>query len=103
LYGINDFAGVQSSNGSFPLAEAYAQATGSKGATFGLLLIIFLTIVICLIGTFLTLSRTWWTLARDNVTPFPHFFSKVNRRLSCPVPSMILCGKIQNLSFKSLS
>jgi choline transport protein len=54
LYGINDFDAVLSSNGSFPLAEVYAQATGSKGATFGLLLIISLSLFVCLIGTFLT-------------------------------------------------
>jgi choline transport protein len=90
LYGINDFDAVLSSTGSFPLAEIYAQATGSKGATFGLLFIIFCSILICLIGTFLTLSRIWWALARDLATPFPHFFSKVNTRLSCPIPAMLL-------------
>jgi hypothetical protein len=54
FYGINDFSAVQSSNGAFPLAEAYHQATGSAGATFGLLFIIFLSLLICLVGTFLT-------------------------------------------------
>ncbi|KAF2666826.1 choline transport protein [Microthyrium microscopicum] len=92
LYGINDFSAVQSSNGAFPLAEAYNQATGSAGATFGLLFIIFLSLLICLVGTFLTLSRIWWALARDNATPFSSFFSKVNTRLSCPVPALILIG-----------
>jgi len=54
MYGISDLSAVVSSNGSFPLAVVYAQATGSKGATFGLLLIIFLSIMICVLGTFLT-------------------------------------------------
>jgi hypothetical protein len=54
LYGISDITAVQNSPGSFPLAAAYAQATGSKGATFGLLFIIFLSLTPCLIGTFLT-------------------------------------------------
>ena len=56
LYGINDLDAVLNSNGAFPLAEVYAQATGNKGATFGLLLIIFFSILICLVGTFLTVS-----------------------------------------------
>ncbi|TID24102.1 putative choline transport protein [Venturia nashicola] len=90
LYGISDFDAVLSSNGAFPLAEVYAQATGSKGATFGLLFIIFCSILICLVGTFLTLSRIWWSLARDNAVPFSPFFAKVNRKLSCPIPAMIL-------------
>ena len=42
------------SNGSFPLAAVYAQATGNKGGTFGLLLIVFFSIMICVVGTFLT-------------------------------------------------
>jgi hypothetical protein len=54
LYGISDINAVQNSPGSFPLAAAYAQATGSNGATFGLLFIIFLSLTPCLIGTFLT-------------------------------------------------
>lgn len=56
MYGITDLTAVISSNGSFPLAVVYMQATGSKGATFGLLLIIFLSIMICVLGTFLTVS-----------------------------------------------
>jgi choline transport protein len=55
LYGITDFNAVATSTGSFPLAEAYAQATNrNNGATFGLLFIIFLSLIICLVGTFLT-------------------------------------------------
>lgn len=58
FYGVSDLSAVQNSSGSFPLAEAYAQATGSKGATFGLLFIIFLSLTPCLIGTFLTVCST---------------------------------------------
>lgn len=77
------------SNGSFPLATLYAQATNSTAATFGLLLIIFLSLVPCLIGTFLTVGRTWWALARDNAVPFSPFFARVNTRLSCPVQATV--------------
>ena len=90
MYGITDLNGVVTANGSFPLAAVYLQATGSKGATFGLLLIILCVLLICLVGTFLTLSRIWWALARDNATPFHKFFSKVNHKLSCPIQSMLL-------------
>ncbi|CAK3985844.1 Choline transport [Lecanosticta acicola] len=92
FYGINDLDAVVNSNGSFPLAEAYAQATGSRGATFGLLLIVFLSIMLCAVGTVLMLGRLWWVLARDNATPFPAFFSQVNEKLSCPVQATILCS-----------
>ena len=56
FYAISDLDAVVTSNGSFPLAEVYAQATGSPGGTFGLLLIILLSILICVLGTFLTVS-----------------------------------------------
>ncbi|RFU28996.1 hypothetical protein B7463_g7338, partial [Scytalidium lignicola] len=92
FYGITDLDAVLNSNGSFPLAEVFAQATGSTGATFGLLFIVFLSLVPCLIGTFLTVGRTWWALARDNATPFSHFFSSVNESLSCPIPATLFTG-----------
>ncbi|KAF6220398.1 hypothetical protein HO133_002830 [Letharia lupina] len=92
LYGVNDLTAVVGSNGSFPLAVVYSQATGNKGATFGLLLILFLSIMICVLGTFLTVGRIWWALARDNATPFSGFFSQVNEKLSCPVPATVLAA-----------
>jgi choline transport protein len=96
FYGVSDLSAVQSSNGSFPLATAYLQATNSTGATFGLLFIIFLSLTPCLIGTFLTVGRTWWALARDNATPFAHVFSSVNETLSCPIPATLLTGLLTN-------
>lgn len=93
FYGINDLDAVVNSNGSFPLAEAFAQGTNNNNAaTFGLLFIVFLSLTPCLIGTFLSVARIWWALARDNATPFPTFFAYVNERLSCPVSATVLCG-----------
>jgi len=92
LYGISDLEAVVNSNGSFPLAELYAQATNNNGATFGLLFIIFCSLMICTIGTVLTISRIWWTLARDNATPFARFFSIVDEKLSCPIPATLFCA-----------
>lgn len=78
---------------SFPLGQIYLQATnGNRGATFGLLFIVFSCLFPCLIGTFLTVGRTWWALARDNATPFPKLFASVNEKLSCPIPATIFTG-----------
>jgi len=92
LYAISDFDAVLSSSGAFPLAEVYAQATGSAGGTFGLLLIIFFSVMICTVGTLLTVSRILWALARDNAVPFSSTFSQVNERLSCPVPATLFAA-----------
>lgn len=95
-------AAVQKNNLAFPLAEVYALATGNKGGTFGLLLIIVFSLVICVIGTFLTVGRIWWTLARDNATPFSGFFSYVNENLSCPIPATVFCA-ILSTGFGAIS
>ena len=92
FYGVSDLDAVQNSNGSFPLAQAYYQATGSRAATFGLLFIIFLSLTPCLIGTFLTVGRTWWALARDNAVPFSKFFARANTKLSCPIQATVFTG-----------
>ncbi|KAF2662405.1 choline transport protein [Lophiostoma macrostomum CBS 122681] len=94
FYSVSDLDAVVSSNGSFPLATIYAQATGTKGGTFCLLFIVLLSLLICLVGTLLTCSRIWWTLARDNATPFSPLFSAVNEDLSCPIPATLLCTVI---------
>lgn len=92
MYGISDLGGVINSTVPFPLATVYSQATGNAGGAFGLLLIVLLSILICSIGTMLMVGRLWWTLARDNATPFAGFFSKVNERLSCPIEATVLCA-----------
>ncbi|KAF2094154.1 choline transport protein [Rhizodiscina lignyota] len=91
-YAISDLDAVLSWPGSFPLAAIYNQATGDKGGTFGLLFIVFLSLLVCTISTLLMVSRIWWALARDNATPFPHIFSYVHETLSCPISATLLCG-----------
>ncbi|KAJ7839966.1 choline transport protein [Mycena olivaceomarginata] len=92
MFAITDLDAVLTSNGSFPLAAVYAQATGNKAGTFGLLFIFFVSITACCIGVFITTGRIYWALARDNVTPFSSFFSKASARLSCPVPATLFCA-----------
>ncbi|KAI2614863.1 amino acid transporter [Hypoxylon sp. NC1633] len=84
-YAITDISALQGGINTYPLAVIYQQATGSQGATFGLLFILFLSSMCCCIGTVLTNSRTYWALARDNAVPFSGIFSRVNEGLSCPI------------------
>ncbi|KAJ7731511.1 choline transport protein [Mycena metata] len=85
MFSITDLDAVLNSNGSFPLAVVYAQATGSKAGTFGLLLILLLSVMGTNVLAFkFQTGRMYWALARDNVTPFSSFFSKASPRLSCP-------------------
>jgi amino acid transporter len=91
FYSISDLDAVLNSNGSFPLAAIYRQATGTKGGAFCLLMIVLISLIICLVGTLLTCGRIWWSLARDNATPLSKFFSSVHEGLSCPIPATLLC------------
>ena len=78
--------------GEFPLTVIYGQATGSAAGAFGLLLILFLNVFVACITTYLAVSRAWWALARDNVTPLAKLFKQANSRLSCPIQSVIFVG-----------
>ena len=92
FYGINDLDSVLSSPYLFPLTEIYRQATGSRGGSHGLLILAFIPNVIATTGCFITSSRLFWTLARDNATPFSTFFRQVNHRHRNPFNAVVLPG-----------
>ncbi|KAL8961292.1 MAG: hypothetical protein Q9193_002136 [Seirophora villosa] len=93
FYGINDLDTIlEEGNRYFPLAAIYRQITGSGGGTLGLLIVSFLPLFIACVGVFLTSSRTFWTLARGNATPFSGFFSQVSPRYHNPVNAVVFCA-----------
>lgn len=53
-YAVTDLQALYGGINSYPLANIYQQATGSQGATFGLLFIIFCATFLCCVGTMLT-------------------------------------------------
>ncbi|QQK41302.1 Amino acid/polyamine transporter I [Penicillium digitatum] len=90
FYSIQDLDAVFTSNiGSFPTAEIYRQATGSNVGAIGLIAVLFIATFPTLIGTFVTGGRMWWSLARDNATPFSDYFAQVHPTLNCPVRATI--------------
>lgn len=94
FYCISNLDGVLNSTYLFPLTEIYRQATGSAGGSLGLLILAFVPTVIAVIGCYLTASRVFWTLARDNATPFSGFFGRVNHKQRNPFNSILLCAVI---------
>ncbi|KAK7451574.1 choline transporter [Colletotrichum acutatum] len=94
-YAITDITALQGGFNSFPLTNIYVQATTNSngirnpGAAFGLLFIMLGCTLTCCVGLTLTVSRTYWALARDNAVPLSNVFAKVNERLSCPVWSTL--------------
>lgn len=90
FYSINDLGAVFSSTITyFPTAEIYLQATGSTAGAVGLIAVLFIATFPTLIGTFVTGGRMWWSLARDNATPFSGFFAKVSPGLNSPARATI--------------
>ncbi|KAL8703706.1 MAG: hypothetical protein Q9201_003107 [Fulgogasparrea decipioides] len=98
FYGITDLDTVlEEATRYFPLAPIYRQATGSAGGTLGLLILSFLPLFIACIGLYLTASRTFWTLARDNATPFSRFFRQVSPYYRTPANAILLCAVLCTL------
>lgn len=94
FYSISDLDTVLTSTYLFPLTAIYKQSTGSAGGSLGLLILAFLPSIVAVIGCYLTASRVFWTLARDNATPFSPFFGRINKRQKNPFNSIVLCGVI---------
>ena len=101
-YAITDLSALQGGFNTYPLANIYLQATSdsdgnpNNGATFGLLFIIWVSSLMCCIGTVLTNSRIYWALARDNAVPFSGLFGQVTESLSCPIPATLFVGTCEN-------
>lgn len=96
FYASSDFS-VVGANGTFPLAEIYRQATGSRGGSLGLLLVAFIPTFLTNVGNYIIAGRMFWTLARDNATPFSTVFARVNPRFQNPFNATMLCGVICTL------
>lgn len=96
-YSISDLDSVLESPYLNPLASIYLQATNSGSGAAGLLFLAFLPFLIGMLGTFITASRIFWTLARDNATPFSSFFSEVHPRFRNPFNAIVLCAVLNTL------
>ncbi|KAL2866067.1 amino acid/polyamine transporter I [Aspergillus lucknowensis] len=95
FYSINDIDRVfDSTIGYFPVAEIYLQATGSTAGAVGLIALLFLATFPTLIGTLTTGGRMWWSLARDNATPFAPFLSQIHPTLNSPVNATVTMAGI---------
>jgi choline transport protein len=95
LYSIHDFDALSSS--AFPIAEIYAQATGSPAGAVGLLFLLLLPSVLTVVGCYITIGRGLWTLARDGATPFSDFLSKVSPARGMPFNATITCAILNTL------
>ncbi|KAF2497393.1 amino acid transporter [Lophium mytilinum] len=92
FYAISDFDAVLSSTSEFLLSEIYNQATGSTSGAIGLSVLVLVPILGSVMGSMLTASRVFWSLARDNAMPFPRTFSHVSTRWKNPFAAVLFMG-----------
>ncbi|TAQ90123.1 hypothetical protein B7494_g1581 [Chlorociboria aeruginascens] len=97
FYSVTDLDAILGSSYLFPLTEIYHQSTSSAGGSLGLLIVAFIPTIPAAVGCYLTASRVFWTLARDNATPFSRFFSHIHRKQRNPFNSIALCGVVCTL------
>lgn len=45
-----------------------------------------------MLGVYLTVSRVFWTLARDNATPFSGFFAQIHSKQKNPFNAIVFCA-----------
>ncbi|KAH8682127.1 amino acid/polyamine transporter I [Xylariales sp. PMI_506] len=89
MYAISDFSAILESTAEFPLVDIYLQASGSTAGAVGLTVVVLLPLLGSVIGSMLTASRVFWTLARDEATPFSDVFRTVSPRWKNPVNSVL--------------
>ena len=95
LYAINDFDALSPS--TFPIAEIYAQATGSAAGTIGLLSLLLAISLLTSLCCNVTVGRGLWTLARDGATPFAGLLSEVSAARGMPFNATVACGILNTL------
>lgn len=75
-----------------PLASLYHQITGTVAGATGLLFLVLVPVLLSCTGDYITASRTLWTLARDDATPFPRLLSRVSPTHKSPFNATLWCG-----------
>ena len=93
FYAIHDPPAVLAAE-TFPLIEIYHQATGSQGGALGLIILVFIHTFVSAMGGIIIAGRMYWTLSRDNATPFSRTFARVSPRFRNPFNATLLIGVI---------
>ncbi|KAI5296119.1 hypothetical protein KEM52_005580 [Ascosphaera acerosa] len=92
FYGIHDIDLVLNSPYASPLTEAYRQVTGTRGGSIGLTVITLIPLMGAVVGCYMTSSRLYFALARDNAVPFSPLFAHVSKTWRNPFYSVLMGG-----------
>lgn len=89
FYAITNFGEVLGLDAEFALTPIYLQVAGSNAGAIGLTVVVFLPLVGSAMGSMLTSSRVFWTLARDDAVPFSKSFARLSPRWKNPFNSIL--------------
>jgi choline transport protein len=92
FYGISSFDDVIDSTSTFYLLEMYRQATGTKAGAIGLSLLVIIPVIGSALGSMLTASRVFWSLARDKAVPCHETFAHVSTKWKNPFAAVLFTG-----------
>ena len=92
---IGDLEATATTPTGVPLIQIFYDSTGSVGGATTLAAMISVIVLVCANSLMAEGSRALWAFARDRGLPFSGVFNKVNKKLSVPVYSIILCAVIQ--------
>lgn len=80
-----------------PIPLFFKIVTGSPGAAFGLLFLIYGIWLFAFIGSLTAASRATWAFARDGGIPASFLWKKVNARTQVPINAVLLSAVVNAL------
>jgi amino acid transporter len=92
FYTAPDLSSITATRTVFPLAQIYYQATGSRAATVGLLIVALIPTILGATGAYAIAGRQGWSLAREKALPFSSTLVRLNERTNAPLNVVLLAG-----------
>jgi choline transport protein len=89
MFSIVDQEALYNPIGGQPIIQLFLDSMASLPLTIISSLLLIVSMIMSAVTVLTTFSRIWWSLARENGTPFPQFFSKINSKNELPVPAIL--------------
>lgn len=89
MFSIVDQEALYNPVGDQPIIQLFLDSMASLPLTIISSLLLIISMIMSAVTVLTTFSRIWWSLARENGTPFSHLFSKTSGTNELPVPAIL--------------
>ncbi|KIM95843.1 hypothetical protein OIDMADRAFT_45128 [Oidiodendron maius Zn] len=89
MFCIVDQEALYTPVGGQPIIQLFVDSMASLPMTIVSTVLLIISMMMSAVTVLTTFSRIWWSLARDNGTPFPHLFSKIRSSDELPIPAIL--------------